>query len=53
MGRSGIRAISELLALRRHARRHANWTLSVALISTLVTITLIALYLMQAAPELP
>jgi hypothetical protein len=53
MGRIGSKAIGALLTFRRHSRRHANWTLSIAILSTLVTIGLIALYLMQEAPEFP
>jgi hypothetical protein len=53
MGKSGLKAIDLLLTLRRHSRRHANWTLSIAILSTLVTIGLFALYLMQETPEFP
>jgi len=37
----------------RHSKRHANWTLSVAIFSTLITVGLVALYLMQETSELP
>jgi hypothetical protein len=53
MGKSGLKAIGVLLTLRRHSKRHANWTLSIAILSTLVTIGLFALYLMQDTPEFP
>jgi hypothetical protein len=53
MGRIGSKAIGALLTFRRHARRHADWTLTIAVLSTLVTISLIALYLIQEAPEFP
>ena len=53
MGNSGLKAIGVLLALRRHSKRHSNWTLSIAILSTLVTIGLFALYLMQETPEFP
>ena len=53
MRKIGFKAVGALLTLRRHSRRHANWTLSIAVLSTLVTIALIALYLMQATPEFP
>jgi hypothetical protein len=53
MRKIGFKAAGTFLALRRHSRRHANWTLSIADLSTLVTIALIALYLMQATPEFP
>lgn len=51
MGKSGLKAV--LLTLRRHSRRRANWTLSVAIVSTLVTIGLVTLYLMQETAEFP
>ena len=51
--KSGLKAIGVLLTLRRHSKRHANWTLSIAILSTLVTIGLFALYLMQDTPEFP
>jgi hypothetical protein len=53
MGKSGLKNIGVLLTLRRHSKRHANWTLSIAILSTLVTIGLFALYLMQDTPEFP
>jgi hypothetical protein len=53
MRKIGLKAVGTLLALRRHSKRHANWTLSIAVFSTLVTIGLVALYLMQETPELP
>jgi hypothetical protein len=53
MGTSGFKAIGVLLALRRRAKRHAHWTLSIAVLSTLVTVGLFALYLMRETPELP
>ena len=53
MRKIGFKAVGALLTLRRHSRRHANWTLSIAVLSTLVTIGLIALYLMQETPEFP
>jgi hypothetical protein len=53
MRKIGFKAFGTLLALRRHSRRHINWTLSIAVFSTLVTIGLVALYLMQETPEFP
>jgi hypothetical protein len=53
MGNSGLKAITALLALKRHSKRRGNWTLSIAIFSTLVTIGLFALYLMVETPELP
>jgi hypothetical protein len=52
MGNSGFKAIV-LLTLRRHSKRHASWTLSIAILATLVTVGLFVLYLMQDTPEFP
>jgi hypothetical protein len=49
----GLKAVVILRALRRHSRRPANWTLSIAIFSTLVTIGLVALYLAQETTEFP
>ena len=53
MGKSGLKAVRALMAVGRHPKRHASWTLSVAIFSTLITIGLVALYLMQETTELP
>jgi hypothetical protein len=53
MARRGLKAVGMLLTRGRQSRRHANWTLTVAIFSTLVTVALIALYLMQGTPEFP
>jgi hypothetical protein len=53
MGKSGLKTARALLALGRYSKRRANWTLSIAIASTLITIGLVALYLMQATPEFP
>lgn len=53
MGKSALKAIGVLLALGRRSKQHANWTLSIAVLSTLVTIGLVALYLMRETPEFP
>jgi hypothetical protein len=53
MGRSGLKVARTLLAVRRHAKRHASWTLLIAIFSTLVTLGLVAIYLMQETTEYP
>lgn len=52
MRKIGLKAITAILTAGRRSKRHANWTLSVAIFSTIVTIGLVALYFMQDAPEL-
>ena len=53
MGKIGLKAVRALLTLGRHSKHHANWTLSLAIVSTLVTIGLVVLYLMQETAEFP
>ena len=53
MAKSGLKAVRALIALGRHPKRHADWTLSVAIFATLITIGLVALYLMHETSELP
>jgi hypothetical protein len=53
MGKRWLKAARAFVTLGRHPKRHGNWTLSVAIFSTLITIGLVALYLMQEATELP
>jgi hypothetical protein len=51
MRRIGFKAIAVILTAGRYSKRHANWTLSIAILSTIITIGLIALYIMQETPE--
>lgn len=53
MVKSGFKAIGMLLTRGRQSKRRANWTFSIAIFATLVTITLFILYLMQDRPDLP
>ena len=53
MAKSGLKAVRALMTLGRGSKHHANWTLSIAIFSTLITIGLVALYLMQETAELP
>jgi len=51
MPKIGFKAFAAILTAGRHSKRHANWTLSIAIFSTIVTIGLIALYVMQETSE--
>jgi hypothetical protein len=53
MAKSGLKAVRALMVLGRRSKHHVNWTLSVAIFSTLVTIGLVAIYLMQETAEFP
>jgi hypothetical protein len=50
MGKTGLKALVTLLTAGRRSRPHVNWTLSIAIVSTIVTIGLVVLYFMQQAP---
>lgn len=50
MGTSGLTAVGAPLA---SSKTQASWTLSIAVLSTLVTVGLSALYLMLETPEFP
>ena len=49
MRKIGFKAFAAILTAGRHSKRHANWT--IAIFSTIVTIGLIALYIMQETSE--
>jgi hypothetical protein len=51
MRKIGFKAFAAILTAGRHSKRPANWTLSIAIFSTIVTIGLIALYIMQETSE--
>ncbi|HLI99906.1 MAG TPA: hypothetical protein VKT76_09335 [Bradyrhizobium sp.] len=45
MRKIGFKALAALLTMGRHAKRPINSTLAIAIISTMVTFGLVALYL--------
>jgi len=51
MRKAGFKALVALLAAGRHARGHINWTLAIAIFSSIVTIGLVVLYFMQRAAD--
>ncbi|HLH71718.1 MAG TPA: hypothetical protein VKX96_00420 [Chloroflexota bacterium] len=48
MRKTGLKALVTLLTAGRQ-RGHINWTLSIAIFSSIVTIGLVVLYVMQRA----
>ena len=52
MRKIGFKALTAILTIGRRSKKHVDWTLAIAIISTLVTIALIALYVLQAEPAL-
>jgi hypothetical protein len=47
MGKIRFKALAAILTIRRHSKQHVDWTLAVAIFSTIVTIGLVALYIWE------
>ena len=47
MRKIGLKALSAVLTIGRRSKRHVDWTLVIAIFSTFVTVSLIALYILQ------
>jgi hypothetical protein len=43
----GLKALAAALMLGRRSKQHVDWTLLIAILSTIVTLSLIAIYLLQ------
>ena len=52
MRKIGFKAITAILTIGRGSKQHIDWTLTIAIFSTIVTIGLIALYVLQGRPDL-
>ena len=52
MRRIGLKALTAILLLGRRSKKHIDWTLLIAIFSTIVTLSLIALYLLQRWEDL-
>jgi hypothetical protein len=50
MRKTGLKALVTLLATGRQ-RGHINWTLAIAVLSSIVTIGLVVLYFMQRSAD--
>jgi|GEM_PF-7089756 len=51
MRKAGFKALVALLTTGRYSRGHVNWTLAIAIFSSIVTIGLVVLYFMQRAVD--
>jgi uncharacterized membrane protein (DUF485 family) len=51
MRKIGFKALTVILTVGRRSKTHVDWTLAVAIVSTIVTVGLIALYIWQARAE--
>jgi hypothetical protein len=51
MRRVGLKALTAILTIGRRSKRHIDWTLLIALFSTVVTVGLVALYILDRFSE--
>jgi hypothetical protein len=47
MRKIGFKALTAVLTIGRRSKKHVDWTLAIAIFSTIVTLSLIALYILQ------
>jgi hypothetical protein len=47
MRKIGFKALTAVLTIGRRSKKHIDWTLAIAIFSTIVTLCLIALYILQ------
>jgi hypothetical protein len=47
MRKIGFKVLTAFLLVGRRSRKHIDWTLPIAIFSTIVTLSLIALYYLQ------
>lgn len=52
MRKIGFKALTAILTVGRRSKNHIDWTLAVAIFSTIVTIGLVALYIWQGRTEI-
>jgi hypothetical protein len=52
MRKIGLKALTAILTVGRRSKRHVDWTLAVAIFSTIVTVGLVALYVWQSSTEI-
>ena len=52
MRKIGFKALTTISTIGRGSKNHVDWTLAIAILSTIVTIGLIALYVLQDRADL-
>jgi hypothetical protein len=52
MRKIGFKALTTILTVGRYSKKHIDWTLAIAIFSTIVTIGLVALYVLQGRGDL-
>jgi hypothetical protein len=51
MRKIGLKALTAVLTIGRRSKKHIDWTLAIAIFSTIVTLSLITLYILQDSGE--
>jgi hypothetical protein len=51
MRKAGFKALTAILTIGRRSKRHVDWTLLIALFSTVVTVGLVGLYILDRFSE--
>jgi low temperature requirement protein LtrA len=49
----GLKALTAILTIGRRSKKHVDWTLAIAILSTIVTVALFALYFLQDRVDFP
>jgi hypothetical protein len=52
MRKINYKALMAILTVGRRSRKHIDWTLAIAIFSTMVTVGLVLLYVWQGRPDL-
>lgn len=53
MRKMGLKALTAILTIGRRSKKHVDWTLAIAIFSTIVTVVLFALYFLQDSGDFP
>jgi hypothetical protein len=51
MRKAGFKALAAILMIGRRSKKHVDWTMVIAVFSTIVTLSLIALYVFQDSAD--
>jgi len=51
MRKTGFKAMATILMIGRRSKNHVDWTMVIAIFSTVVTLSLIALYVFQDSAD--
>jgi hypothetical protein len=51
MRKMGFKALTAILTIGRRSKEHVDWTLAIAVFSTIVTVALITFYFLQNSAD--